>query len=66
MHWRDIDEIAEKLEENYFDEEIPEHRLLYLKEMVLSLNEFEDHEIEVSNDNLNQIIECWLEIRQNQ
>ena len=64
MHWNDIDDIAEKLEENYSDEEIPEYNLPYLKEMVYSLLEFEDHEIEVEDSILKQIIETWLEIRE--
>ena len=40
MHWTDIEEIAEGLEETYSDEEIPERNLSYLKEMVLSLSNF--------------------------
>jgi FeS assembly protein IscX len=64
MHWTDIEEIAEALEENYSDEEIPERNLPYLKEMVLSLSNFEDHEVEVDDDLLNQIIEHWLELRE--
>jgi len=63
MHWTDIEEVAEALEETYSDEEIPERNLSYLKEMVLSLSNFEDHEVEVDDDLLNQIIEHWLEIR---
>ncbi len=63
MHWNHIEEIAEKLEEMYGDEEIPEHNLSYLKEMILSLNEFEDHEVEVDDDHLKRIMEYWLEIR---
>jgi FeS assembly protein IscX len=63
MHWRDIEEIAESLEETYSDEEIPERNLPYLKEMVLSLSEFEDHEVEVEDDRLKQIMEYWLELR---
>lgn len=63
MHWTDIEEIAEALEENYSDEEIPERNLSYLKEMVLSLSNFEDHEVEVDDDILNQILEHWLDLR---
>ena len=44
MHWSDIEEIATGLEEAYAEEEIPEYNLGYLKEMVLSLPEFEDQE----------------------
>lgn len=42
MHWSDIEEIIAGLEEAYAEEEIPEYDLEYLKEMVLSLAEFED------------------------
>lgn len=63
MHWSDIEEIAEDLEETYFDEEIPEHNLADLKEMVLSLDDFEDHEVEVEDIRLKQIMEHWLELR---
>lgn len=63
MHWSDIEEIATGLEEEYAEEEIPEYNLGYLKEMVLSLPEFEDQEVEVSDDNLKQILESWIELR---
>jgi FeS assembly protein IscX len=64
MHWSDIEEIVENLEETYSDEEIPnEDDLAYLKEMVLSLNDFEDHEIEVDPEHLKRIMEYWLELR---
>ena len=63
MHWSDIEEIAVQLEESYAEEEIPEYNLEYLKEMVLSLAELEDQEIEVSEDNLKQIMESWIELR---
>lgn len=63
MRWSDIEEIIVGLEEAYAEEEIPEYNLEYLKEMVLSLAEFEDQEIEVSEDNLKQIMESWIELR---
>jgi len=63
MHWSDIEDIAEQLELAYAEEEIPEYNLPYLKEMVLSLPDFEDHEVEVSNSTLKQILEYWLDIR---
>ena len=63
MHWSDIEEIIAGLEEAYAEEEIPEYDLEYLKEMVLSLAEFEDQEIEVSEDKLKQIAESWIELR---
>jgi len=63
MHWSDIEEIAVHLEESYAEEEIPEYNLPYLKEMVLSLPNFDEHEIEVSDSNLKQILEHWIDIR---
>jgi FeS assembly protein IscX len=63
MHWNDIEDIAEGLEEYYSEEEVPEHNLRDLKEMVLSLSEFEDHEVEVEDFTLKKILEHWLEIR---
>jgi FeS assembly protein IscX len=64
MHWNNIEEIVEDLEETYSEEEIPdENDLAYLKEMVLSLSDFEDHEVEVDNDHLKRIMEYWLELR---
>lgn len=63
MHWNDVEDIAEKLEESYEDQEIPEYNLPYLKEMVLSLDDFEDYEVDVEDIRLKQIIEHWMEIR---
>jgi len=63
MHWSDIEKIATELEEAYSEEEIPEYNLPYLEEMVLSLPTFEDHEVEVEEAVLKQIIEHWIDIR---
>jgi len=64
MNWNNIEEIAKNLEETYSEEEIPnENDLAYLKEMVISLNDFEDHDVEVDDDHLKQIMEYWLELR---
>ena len=63
MHWNDIEKITSQLEETYSDEKIPEDNLPYLQEMVLSLPEFEDHEIEVEESRLKQIAEYWIELR---
>lgn len=63
MHWNDIEKITSGLEETYSDEKIPEDNLAYLQEMVLSLPEFEDHEIEVEESRLKQIVEHWIELR---
>ena len=66
MHWSDIEKIAIELEEAYSEEEIPEYNLSYLEEMVLSLPTFEDHEVEVEEAVLKQIIEHWIDIRNEQ
>lgn len=63
MHWNNIEEIATRLEVTYAEEEIPEYNLPYLQEMVLSLPDFEDHEIEVSDLTLKQILESWISFR---
>jgi FeS assembly protein IscX len=63
MHWSDIEEIVEHLEDLYGDEEIPEYNLPVLKEMVYSIDEFDDHEVDVDEEVLRQIIEHWIEIR---
>ncbi|GAB4164156.1 MAG: hypothetical protein Tsb006_3680 [Rickettsiaceae bacterium] len=63
MHWSDIEKIAIELEEYYSEEEIPEYNLPYLEEMVLSLPDFEDHEVEVETSTLKQILEYWIDIR---
>lgn len=63
MNWSDIDKIVESLEELYGDEDIPEHDLPYLHEMVLSISEFEDREVEVDDDHLKVILEAWIEYR---
>ena len=64
FNWNNIEEIAKNLEETYSEEEIPnENDLAYLKEMVMSLNDFEDHDVEVDDDHLKRIMEYWLELR---
>ena len=63
LRWTDVDEIVEVLEENYADEEIPEHDLSHLKELVMALEGFEDHATEVSEAQLEIIIEHWIEYR---
>jgi FeS assembly protein IscX len=64
MHWNDIELIVEKLEETYSEEEIPDYNLPYVLEMVYSLPEFEDKEVEVEDDHLKRISEAWLDIRE--
>lgn len=55
MRWSDI-------EGNHtLKKKIPEYNLLYLKEMVLCLPNFDEHKIEVSDSNLKQILEHWID-----
>lgn len=63
MNVEEIEQIAASLEENYEEEDIPEDNLEEIKEMVLSLGEFEFHEDELSDRVLERILEQWLEIR---
>jgi FeS assembly protein IscX len=63
MHWEDVEEIAEHLEENYSDEDIEGLKLSEVEEMVRSLSDFEDHDEEVSRERLKEVVEAWLKIR---
>jgi|APCry1669190288_1035285.scaffolds.fasta_scaffold101960_2 FeS assembly protein IscX len=64
MHWEDIEEIAECLEENYPDEDISEIKLPYLEEMVRSLVEFDDHSVDANKEILKEILEAWALLRE--
>lgn len=64
MHWRDVEEIAISLEENYPDEDIDELKFKDIEELVKSLSDFDDHEIETSNNVLQEILEAWKEVRE--
>lgn len=63
MHWDDMEEIARVLEENYPDEEIESLRLAYLEEMIRSLSEFEDHNVTINKQLLEELREAWLDLR---
>lgn len=63
MHWHDIEQIAEHLEDNYSDDYNPNMKLSVLKEMITSLADFEDHEVEVNGETLEEILDKWIEIR---
>ncbi|WP_341764085.1 Fe-S cluster assembly protein IscX [Candidatus Tisiphia endosymbiont of Beris chalybata] len=65
MHWNDVDEIATHLEENYPDEDISELTIQDLEDLVKSLSEFDDHEVETNREVLKEILEAWEEIRNN-
>jgi len=64
MHWRDIEEIAEHLEDYYSDDYNSNMKLSVLKEMITSLTDFEDHEVDVKGETLEEILEKWREIRE--
>ncbi|WP_342270377.1 Fe-S cluster assembly protein IscX [Rickettsia endosymbiont of Orchestes rusci] len=64
MHWLDVEEIASQLEENYHDEYVPHMKLLDLQQMITSLSDFEDHEVEVQRATLEEIRDKWEEIRE--
>ncbi|WP_316352994.1 Fe-S cluster assembly protein IscX [Candidatus Trichorickettsia mobilis] len=59
-----IEEIAEFLEDNYPEEDISLIKLTYLEEMIRSLSELEDEEIQLSKEILQEIKETWLVLRE--
>ncbi|MCC8400178.1 MULTISPECIES: Fe-S cluster assembly protein IscX [unclassified Candidatus Tisiphia] len=63
MHWNDVDEIAMSLEENYPDEDISELTLKDLEDLIKSLSDFDDHEIEPNKEVLKEILEAWREMK---
>jgi FeS assembly protein IscX len=63
MLWKDIEEIAHSLEENYHDAKIENLKLSDLHELIISLNEFDDDIDDYPDRNLNAILEAWLELR---
>jgi FeS assembly protein IscX len=64
MHWNDVEEIAINLEENYLDEDISELTLQNLEELIKSLSDFDDHEVETTKELLKEILDAWQEIRE--
>ena len=63
-HHLDTEEVVEQLEEHYSDEQIPDS-LEELKEMILSLELFEDLESEINDYRLEEIREQWISLREN-
>lgn len=63
MHWNDVEEIAESLEENYSDEDVEGLKLSEVEDLVRSLSDFEDHHREVNREILKEILEAWIELR---
>lgn len=60
----DNEEIAEFLEDNYPEEDISLIKLSYLEEMIRSLSELDDEEIQLSKEILQEIKETWLALRE--
>ena len=63
MYWRNYNEIAQNLEDNYPDYEIEMTNLKEIEEMVKSLNDFEEHYNKPNKENLLSIIEAWQDLR---
>lgn len=63
MQWNNVEEIAKALEEDYPDEGIDELSLQDLEDLIKSLEDFEDNEVEVNKEVLKEIKEAWGEIR---
>ncbi|XVN42126.1 MAG: Fe-S cluster assembly protein IscX [Candidatus Rickettsia vulgarisii] len=63
MYWKDVEEIAKSLEEDYPDEDISELSIQDLEDLIKSLEDFEDNEVEVNKEVLKEIQEAWEEIR---
>ncbi|MFY9590291.1 Fe-S cluster assembly protein IscX [Rickettsia endosymbiont of Halotydeus destructor] len=63
MHWFDVEEIAIQLEENY-PNDYEGIKLLDLKQLITSLDDFEDQEVEVQKATLEEIRDKWSEIRE--
>jgi len=64
MHWHDIEEIAENLEDNYSDYYNPTMTLSDLEKMIRDLKDFEDHDKKVKEVTLEEILDKWAEIRE--
>jgi len=64
MRWNNVEEIVDGLEENYSEIELDDLSLTDLEDMVKSLSDFEDHETIVTKKLLNDILEAWLEYRE--
>ncbi|MES2215252.1 MAG: Fe-S cluster assembly protein IscX [Pseudomonadota bacterium] len=63
MHWNDLEDIAEALEENYPDEDIEDLRLVDLHDLVITLHEFNDDPEKSQDRVLEAILDIWTELR---
>ncbi|MFA1689007.1 Fe-S cluster assembly protein IscX [Candidatus Rickettsia barbariae] len=64
MHWGDIEEIAEQLEEHCSDQYNEKKiSLLKLEKLISDLKDFEDGEKKVEEVILEEILDKWEELR---
>ncbi|EAA25669.1 Fe-S cluster assembly protein IscX [Rickettsia sibirica] len=64
MHWGDIEEIAEQLEEHCSDQYNEKKiSLLKLEKLIRDLKDFEDGEKTVEEVTLEEILDKWEELR---
>jgi FeS assembly protein IscX len=63
MKWSNIDDIVFELENEYYDEDISEINIHDLKEMVISLSNFEDYDTSPSDVLLREILDAWIILR---
>ncbi|BDU60276.1 hypothetical protein FLA4_06860 [Candidatus Rickettsia kotlanii] len=65
MHWGDIEEIAEQLEEHCSDQYNEKKiSLLNLEKLIRDLKDFEDGEQKVGEVTLEEILDKWEELRE--
>lgn len=65
MNAEEIEELVEELEDAYGDEDISEDDLQLLKEMLISLDSVHDAVEDLSDDDLKEIMDTWIEYRSN-
>ncbi|AFC69398.1 FeS assembly protein IscX [Rickettsia amblyommatis] len=65
MHWGDIEEIAEQLEEHFSDQYNEKKiSLLKLEKLIRDLKDFENGEKKVEEVTLEEILDKWEELRE--
>ncbi|AFC71559.1 Fe-S cluster assembly protein IscX [Rickettsia australis] len=65
MHWGDIEEIAEQLEEHCSDQYNEKKiSLLKLEKLIRDLKDFADEEKQVKEVTLEEILDKWEELRE--
>lgn len=63
MHWTDVEEIAEALEEKYPNKDVYSIRFTLLKKMILDLSEFNISEDECNEKTMEAIQAQWIELQ---